>query len=128
MANLDISVSIAGELEEEVNREARVVAINFLRGIVKLTPVDTGRAKGNWFVGINLPNRSIDQNRRAGQAVSEGIGDIESAKTVEYPTVVISNNLPYIQRLNNGHSQQAPVKFVETEIARVVNASRLDAR
>ena len=31
-------------------------------------------------------------------------------------TVYISNNLPYIQRLNDGYSQQAPENFVESAV------------
>jgi hypothetical protein len=35
-------------------------------------------------------------------------------------TIWILNGLPYIERLNEGHSQQAPAGFVETAIYRNV--------
>lgn len=117
------SLSIADEMEDEINKEARALGINLLNGLTRVTPVDTGRARGNWFVGINTSIRSIDNERRAAQAVVNGVKVIDRAKTLDYPEIVLSNNLPYIERLNDGYSTQAPKKFVESEINRVVNAS-----
>lgn len=105
--------SIAGELEEEVVRVARVVAFAFLTNVVKATPVDTGRARGNWFVGINRPIRQTKPNRKGGQATTDGQAKLFNSKA-KYPDYWISNNLPYIERLNDGYSAQAPAKFVET--------------
>lgn len=124
----DISVPLGLELEAIVNGDARATALNLLIGLVRTTPVDTGRAKGNWFVSTGAPNRSNDPNRRQGEAVSQGTRIITGAKEQEYPTITLSNNLPYIQRLNDGHSAQAPKKFVESEIIRVTNASNLNVR
>ena len=120
------SLSVKGDLLDELNREVRGVSLNLLRGLIRLTPVDTGRAKGNWFVSIANPNREISNDRRQAQAFSEGAINIALAKGRAYPTVTISNNLPYIERLNDGYSMQAPKKFVETELDRIVNA-RIDA-
>ena len=116
------SLSIETELLADVNAEVRAVSLNLLRGLIRLTPVDTGRAKGNWFVSIANPNREIDNDRRQATAFSEGAIQIALAKGRAYPTVTISNNLPYIERLNDGYSMQAPKKFVETELDRIVNA------
>tara|TARA_R110000772_G_scaffold42835_3_gene99162 strand:+ start:1146 stop:1520 length:375 start_codon:yes stop_codon:yes gene_type:complete len=117
------SLSIADEINAEVGREARALGINLLNGLTRVTPVDTGRARGNWFVGINKSNRSIDQERKAAQAIIDGVNDVQSSKALNYPEIVLSNNLPYIERLNEGYSLQAPKKFIESEIDRVVNAS-----
>ena len=116
------SLSIAVDLEEDVNAEVRAVGLNLLRGLIRLTPVDTGRAKGNWFVSIVNPSRAIDGQRRQSTAFSEGMIEIALARGRTYPTVTLSNNLPYIERLNDGYSMQAPKKFVETELDRIVNA------
>ncbi len=111
--NYEREFSIAGELEEEVVNVARAVTFTFLRNVIKATPIDTGRAKGNWFVGINRPIRQTKENRRAGQATSEGQKKIFNSKA-KWPDYWASNNLPYIERLNDGYSGQAPAKFVET--------------
>ena len=122
------SLSIADEMAGEVNKEARALSINLLNGLTRVTPVDTGRARGNWFAGVNVSNRSIDQERKAVQAIQQGLSVIATAKPLNYPEIVISNNLPYIEKLNEGHSTQSPIKFVEKEIDRVANAKRLNVR
>ncbi len=124
----DISVPLGDELEAIVNGDARATSLNLLAGLIKTTPVDTGRAKGNWFVSTGTPNRSKDDGRRAGQALSQGRAVIISAEDEKYPIITISNNLPYIQRLNDEWSEQAPKKFVEAEIQRVTTASNANAR
>lgn len=120
------SLSILDDIEQEINREARSLSINLLTGLTKVSPVDTGRARGNWFASTTSTNRSVDNNRRASEAVISGISEIGKAKQINYPNITISNNLPYIEKLNEGHSTQAPVKFVESEIDRVVNARKLN--
>ena len=113
------SLQVGDYIADEINKEARALGINLLNGLTRVTPVDTGRARGNWFVGISGPVRTIDNNRKATSAVIEGINTINSAKAIEYPEIVISNNLPYIEELNRGTSTQAPRHFVEIEIDRV---------
>lgn len=117
------SLSIADEIEAEINKEVRALAINLLNGLTRVTPVDTGRARGNWFTSAtSISNRTIDEFRQARQAIIEGVSTISSVINERYPSITLSNNLPYIERLNDGYSQQAPKKFVESEIDRVVNA------
>ena len=109
--------SIIGEVEEFVNKEAREVTFLFQSLVMKITPKDTGRATGNWFVDVNKPSREVDENRRSAQAMSENEAVINKGASVEWPTFYISNNLPYIGRLNDGnHSKKAPAKFVETSL------------
>ena len=119
--NFEKSLSIADDIQDEINQEVRAASLNILRLLVKATPVDTGRAKGNWFVSTGASNRDVSDNRRASTAVSEGNSVIASAIRISYPTITVSNNLPYIERLNDGHSEQAPAKFVELAIQRVQN-------
>jgi len=129
------SLSISVELGDEVNEVARGVAFSIYRLITFATPVGKpslwkskpppgytgGTARGNWFVGINQPVRKIDPKRRAQQSVKDATSAIKKAEAVEYPTIIISNNLPYIIPLNEGHSSQAPAKFVELAIQKVKN-------
>lgn len=115
------SLSIADELEDEINEEARKVAFSVLNGVIVTTPRDTGRAAGNWFVGINSPDRSVEPNRRSGEAVREGAARMQAAEFLPYPEIILSNSLPYIERLNTGYSLKAPAMFVEIEIKRVTD-------
>jgi hypothetical protein len=52
------------------------------------------------------------------------LATINTVINEKYPTITVSNNLPYIEKLNDGYSLQAPKKFVEIEIDRVANARR----
>lgn len=77
-----------------------------LRTVILATPVDTGRARGNWNVGINEVDptaRSEDPSGR--NAIARGTQVIGSYVT---GTITLSNGLPYIQALDQGHSAQAP--------------------
>jgi len=114
-------LSILDDIEEDLNEEVRIVALNLLNGLTLRTPVDSGRARGNWNVSPSeSPNRSVDESRRADQARAEGTATINSVISQgDFPTITISNNLPYIEKLNDGSSLQAPKKFVEMVINRV---------
>ena len=151
----DISVPIGDELEAIVNGDARATAFNIQAGLIRTTPVGNpdlwvynhpqrgyidyigyfgkpdyvgGRARSNWFVSIGSPSRTTTDDTQPTKSQQMAATVINGAKNIEYPTIIISNNLPYIQRLNDGHSTQAPKKFVEAEINRVVNASNRDGR
>lgn len=54
-----------------------------------------------------------------------GITDFEkfSSQNGDYG-FVITNNLPYINRLNNGHSKQSPVHFVEKAIMLAIQETK----
>lgn len=82
--------------------------------VVNASPFDTGRFRGNWIPTIGA---SSDAQR----GVIDLPGIFAEAKRVFesaplYPVIYLSNNLPYAQRLNEGHSGQAPAGFVETAV------------
>lgn len=110
-------------LDSEINKEIRALALNILSGVTLSTPVDTGRARGNWQVGItHAETGTLDTSDKGGAlTIRVGASKIGGAKTIPYPAIYISNNLPYIGRLNQGSSTQAPKFFVESAIKRAVN-------
>ena len=96
------------------------------QALVLATPVDTGRARANWRPSIGVmitetlpepagPNIGTGAAIKAGQDVAEAYNGDGS------PVVHITNNLPYIQYLNQGSSQQAPANFVGQAILIVAN-------
>ena len=120
------SLSISVELEDEINEEARIVSFHLLQRLMIVSPVDTGRFRGNWFLSLGKSSREINQERRSGSALQEGKTVIDSATAIDYPTIILSNNLPYAEKLNNGHSLQAPKKFIEKEIDAVARKRNLN--
>lgn len=111
--------------------------------VVLGTPVDTGRARASWRVAIGAPAEgTADPNKYrtkddSGKATAESMAAARQALarygtspagqritlrsvllgTRQSAAIHITNNLPYIQRLNEGYSKQAPAMFVETAMA-----------
>lgn len=100
-------------IEEESSKMVRTASLAALSEVVLRTPVDTGRARGNWLVGLGtIPTNTVNLTGTASVAI--GNSTISRYKS---GTVYIANNLPYIQRLNDGYSKQAPANFVEAAVA-----------
>jgi hypothetical protein len=117
MSETDIAIEKAkGEIIRVITDNKRKVALAILQYVVLATPVDTGRARANWLVGINGPIRSANENsfdKSGGSTITQGINKVNSVKE---ETIYISNNLPYIGRLNDGHSKQAPIAYVQNSV------------
>lgn len=122
-------------IEEGVERKVRAAALAVDQSVVNGTPVDTGRARSNWLVGINSPVRrereSIAPGSRgstggavAAQAIAEGSAKIAGYSVTKDTAIYVSNNLDYIIDLENGKSRQAPAGFVAQGVQLGVEASR----
>lgn len=103
-------------IDEAVRKKHLAVMIYLDRNIVLATPKDTGRAQGNWIASINNPSKTVKKIARK-QNNTPIISRIKP-----YSKSYLSNNLPYIQRLNNGWSKQNHminwVGFIAKEAAR----------
>jgi len=113
---------IAAGIELEANTVKKKVAIAIDQVVTLATPVDTGRARANWRVGIDAPvqgtTEDTDKNGQATlQAAKDKINSTDSGEDI-----FISNSLPYIGKLNDGSSAQAPAGFVEKAIQKGINA------
>jgi len=93
------------------------IAMTVLMKLVEKTPVDTGRARGNWQVTLNQPAEGYDESeidKNGGNTFTKGSMVIDDAP--EYPIIWITNNVPYIQRLEEGHSGQASTGMMQNTI------------
>lgn len=116
------------------DRLVRRCALATDAAVVIATPVDTGRARANWQVELGQaasgvigdPGNKKEAFDKSGQgAVSEGRKVIAGYKSGT--SVNITNNLPYIERLNDGWSAQAPSGFVEKAVQVGINAVAAEA-
>ncbi len=84
------------------------------------TPVDSGWARANWLASIGAPVTetagSEDAVSSAETAQREGLVAVATYAGPE--PVYVSNNVPYIARLNDGWSKQAPSRFVDRAVAK----------
>jgi hypothetical protein len=101
----------AVEVEKGVTEAVRKAALAIDRRVVFATPVDTGRARANWRAALGGPFTKELDSTDAGAAISQAQGVIAGSKPGQ--AIYISNNVPYIVRLNEGSSAQAPAGFVE---------------
>jgi len=88
------------------------------------TPVDTGRARANWFAGAaDDPSALTEQTDPSAMLSISRIK--EAAENVgKGESVFLYNNLPYVAGLNDGNSKQAPAGFVENAIKSAEKAIR----
>ena len=112
----------------EIKKVRKNYAFALYSSIVKKTPVDTGRARGNWNITVGhddtLPKENTVPQFKSVEEVPKVEGD---------ETIYISNNLPYITKLEyggypnppkkgsgktiNGYSKQAPEGMVGVTLA-----------
>lgn len=94
---------------EKVVKETALIAFG---NLIAQTPVDTGRAKASWFLDVGSVDVKIVEPDFDNQ--SEAVARSQSY-TLD-SKIFISNNLPYIRRLNEGWSQQAPAGYVDSAL------------
>jgi hypothetical protein len=132
----------AKALADDVNAFVGSIVTSIQYEVVRRTPIDTGRARSNFVVRLNSPFRltykaySPYRSRYRGgsggtmgeaanlqQAVAQAQGVMARRKPDD--TVYITNNLPYIARLNDGYSKLAPRNYVRAGVAAgVASAAR----
>lgn len=133
-----------GNLTQYITDHVESTIIGFTQELynelVALTPIDTGKAKASWRIGVgeyleternggNPPyvggveieqryrkrNRFLKQPRQ-GRSLDAFVGTGRGKSD----NIVISSNVPYMARLNRGWSKQAPPFFIENCIDAVM--------
>lgn len=119
----------------ETDKTVRMAALAADQSVVMATPVDKGRARSNWIVALGAPSRDVIEpyapgadgstgGANATAALAQGSATIAGYSGLLHGSIAISNNLPYIGRLNQGSSAQAPAGFVEKAVQSAVRAVR----
>lgn len=105
--------AVARTLSDDIRELMGDIIIGVGAEVVPRTPVDTGFARGNWVPTVGapsmLPVSRLDPTGAGAVARIKIFGQRYTLGT----TVFITNNAPYIGRLNAGSSRQAPAGFVE---------------
>jgi hypothetical protein len=136
MRDLAAAVPVrANEIKQQVAR-----TINF--DLLETTPVDTGLAMSNWIVALDEASADIrgpfvgalegkmvqkdkvrtwthrgntEATRQANKAPALALGNATIDSSQPGQEIHLTNNLPYIQALDEGHSSQAAL-FVDRAI------------
>lgn len=114
----------ARQVEMGASRAVRALSLIINQVIVNETPVDTGHARANWQVGISEPITSeIDEEDPSGGATIERNASV-IRQAPPHKDIILSNNVPYIHKLNEGSSSQAPAQFVQIAVAEAIFAAK----
>ena len=114
--------------EVELKDVRKTYAFALYTSIVKKTPVDTGRARGNWNITVGHDDTTASTRTKPQFKNVDEVPKVEGDETI-----YISNNLPYITKLEyggypknpkggsgktvNGYSKQAPEGMVGVTLA-----------
>jgi len=114
----------ADSLGIKIETVIKKITLQTFTGIVLKTPVDTGRARASWVIGIersvNSPALSDNQEFSEAQATAYANRELAELDQIKSDsTVFISNSLQYIQDLENGKSRQAPAGMVAVTLAEI---------
>ena len=120
------------DLTESKNNQLRAVYIKGLQNIVVGTPIDEGRARNSWFLGVGRSKAGKRSSNKNGSGSMSDIGSIP--KNVLDKKLYFTNNMPYIKKLEyggfpnpaanpqktiGGYSDQAPRGWVRGEVLRM---------
>ena len=84
----------------------RKVTLQALAGITFRMPVDTGRARGNTQVTTQSPAIGEVSGAAGTEPIAAAMPTISAIRP--FSIAWITNNVPYIEALEDGHSGQAP--------------------
>lgn len=115
---------IVTELEDFSAKEMKKLTLELHSQLAENTPRRTSWARSNWIPQIGKPSRETDgsPDNVSSSLAQEGLTTVATKYRLAQGPIFISNNVPYIRRLNEGYSKQAPAGFVELSRDRAVYA------
>lgn len=117
---------VVAALERVAESVVKQITLDATANLIETTPVDTGFAKASWVPSIGSPSDAVggEPGKVSRSAQSRGLGELFTYR-LSQGAVFIANNVRYIQKLNDGHSKQAPAGFVQAAISKAVRGVKL---
>lgn len=119
MSNADFKRRFAALLQRVGDKADTVVrksALDVLSAVVRRSPVDTGRFRGNWMTALQKIDTSTSAPDDKSGASSLARGQSVLGQFRPGQTIYLTNSLPYARRLEYGWSQQAPQGMVRLSV------------
>lgn len=106
------------KVQSQSTAVVKKVVLEMFTRVMKRTPVDTGNARVNWEIGVNEIKSTVataaaieGEHQVSAQALLAGLSELSTFKAGQ--TVYITNNVEYIQILEDGGSKdQSPQGMV----------------
>ncbi|ENU92096.1 hypothetical protein F971_01983 [Acinetobacter vivianii] len=107
----------AAKVKQDGEKLIQDIGMDLIQGVIVSTPVDTGTARANWKAS-NTPDLRYDlkDQDKSGQGTINKTYVFFSQNAKLGSLIYLQNNLPYIERLENGWSDQAPQGMVSTSM------------
>lgn len=102
--------------KEQAPQFIRKIALELLKKVTMKSPVDTGRFRANWMVGIGGADETTTDST-VNDAMMRGSIVLTGYKNLKQ--IHLSNNLPYAAALEHGHSMQAPLGVAEISVEEI---------
>ena len=113
----------AAQLSAE--QATRAATLEMFTGVVRKSPVDTGRFRANW----QIDQRGFNYEKFDPSGQEKIVEITEKVMASEVGGVIsLINNLPYAERLEFGHSKQAPEGMVRLTAMEFTEAAEEAAR
>ena len=103
---------------DKMSRAARKITLDAFSGCILMSPVDTGRFRGNWQTAVgSAPSGTVELLDPDGNTVIAQVSGIVDGMQIG-DVVFMANNLPYSLELESGSSTQAPNGMVALTVQR----------
>ncbi|EFP3678738.1 HK97 gp10 family phage protein [Salmonella enterica] len=125
------------DVPEQLSGAVKKITIDFFSGVIRDTPVDTGRLRGNWQCTTDVPaSGELDVTDKQGQQTINNMVQAVDAASRDF-VAYLTNNLPYAPvaefglwkdkegkpangpRTISGYSTQAPFGMVGLNVSRI---------
>ena len=113
---MNMKIRTTGKINrKDLDSAFRAITLGIYSDVIIGTPVDTGRARGNWQLALSrVPNGILTKNDKGKQGATSGqtssaVSTADKKITTAHKagnSVFIANNLAYIGELEEGHSKQ----------------------
>lgn len=96
-----------------------------VKRVVETTPADTGQARSNWITTLDTPvsltiapyapgtKLGLGETANAAAAIAQGDAAVKGFSTSRNVSVIVQNNVPYIEGLNDGTISRQSSNMIE---------------
>ena len=121
-----MTMKVKGKVDrKDLDKAFRSICLGIYKDVILGTPVDTGRARGNWQIAVGVPPREeITRKERGGATNQMNEAKSKINRPIAGKSVFMANNVGYIMKLEEGHSVQSRgfiTRAMKRAEARVLN-------
>ena len=116
MSFSDDILKFAKKTNSNIEEVMQATSISMFSAIVLRTLVKTGRARGNWLYTTESPATGTLETGPDKSEADTGSSSKIAGMIQKGHTHILTNNLPYIEPMENGDTNRAPVGMVKTSV------------